>query len=477
MDVTEVERKFDAAPGTPLPTLRSGTYGDSRDMDMRAVYYDTPDFALFHSRKGTLRRREGGEDQGWHIKLSVSGDERLEVHAPLGSPVVPDELRVRLAPLVGNAPLLPAATLSTHRAETDIVGPGGVLLGVVCHDDVTAESGHTVQRWSEMEVEAVSGDGAWLESVAEDFAAAGIAPASHQSKYAVAVTPSVNAPVPPVTAGSVVMEYLRAQVGAIEGFAPGVRQQEPDAVHRSRVATRRLRGVLRTFAPLFGPLPGLTRDLRWHAEELGAARDAEVLDQTLTAFVGELPSEDIDGPVRERVTNSLATTRDEAHADLVHSMSKPRYENLRLALIGLLVNPPLTGRAGADPEVLREMVAAASKRTQSAVRSAESHPDDLSAWHRVRKLAKATRYACEAMGQHLGGDYVVAASAWEVVTDALGRVQDTQVARERLRELAHDAHRAGEPTRTYDLLAERERGAGERALVEARAALKAALSE
>ena len=39
---------------------------------MSNVYYDTPDLRLF--RWGiTLRRRSGGPDEGWHLKLPVQG--------------------------------------------------------------------------------------------------------------------------------------------------------------------------------------------------------------------------------------------------------------------------------------------------------------------------------------------------------------------------------------------------------------------
>ena len=54
---------------------------------MRAVYHDTADLTLF--RWGiTLRRREGGHDEGWHMKLPVAGADgstRDEMRLPLES--------------------------------------------------------------------------------------------------------------------------------------------------------------------------------------------------------------------------------------------------------------------------------------------------------------------------------------------------------------------------------------------------------
>ena len=69
-----------------------------------------------------------------------------------------------------------------------------------------------------------------------------------------------------------------------------MRLDAPDAVHKMRVATRRLRSALTTFKPLFDadvvrPLGG---ELKWLAGELGAARDAEVMrDRVRTAVEAE----------------------------------------------------------------------------------------------------------------------------------------------------------------------------------------------
>ncbi|WP_051208585.1 CYTH and CHAD domain-containing protein [Propionicicella superfundia] len=474
MDVAEIERKFDAPPDAVLPRLRAGAYGPAREFALHAVYFDTPGLILLRSGRGTLRRREGGHDEGWHVKLAVRPGERLEVHAPLG-PLIPDELRARLADLVGTEPLIPVATLLTRRTETDVLDAAGGIVGTVFRDEVTAEAAGTVTRWAEIEVEAVGAGAAWLDEVTEEFAAAGIHVSSNVSKYAVAVAPLANAPAVAATAGSVIGDYVRLQVGAVQAYAAGVRARTDDAVHKSRVATRRLRSVLRTFAPLFGPLPGLRREVRWHAEELGAVRDAEVLQESLSAFLAEVPAADVHGPVAARILGSLAATHAEARAGLVRSMDTRRYTELRIALRNLAAAPPLTARAAADPDTLVGLVRRTSARVAQAAAAAADDPGNPAGWHDVRKLAKAARYANEAIVPWSGAPAEEAAGRWEAVTELLGTLQDTQVARERLRELAHDAARAGEPTHTYEVLLERERAAGARALAEGRDALAAAL--
>jgi len=73
----EIERKYDAASGgtAALDAVKTmtGTAGVAAVQELPeqlldAIYYDTADLRLI--RAGiTLRRRTGGEDAGWHLKL------------------------------------------------------------------------------------------------------------------------------------------------------------------------------------------------------------------------------------------------------------------------------------------------------------------------------------------------------------------------------------------------------------------------
>ena len=88
-DHLEIERKYDAEAGFVLPDLgRLPELGGRRIAKPRriylsATYFDTEDFDLLR-HKVTLRRRVGGDDEGWHLKLPVREDARQELHAPLG---------------------------------------------------------------------------------------------------------------------------------------------------------------------------------------------------------------------------------------------------------------------------------------------------------------------------------------------------------------------------------------------------------
>ena len=83
---TEVERKFDVVESTVSPSfegLSAVTRVErSPSQHLEAVYFDTPDHDLA-AHHVTLRRRTGGSDAGWHLKLPAGQDARTEVRAPL----------------------------------------------------------------------------------------------------------------------------------------------------------------------------------------------------------------------------------------------------------------------------------------------------------------------------------------------------------------------------------------------------------
>ena len=111
-DQIETERKYDVDAGFVLPDLAgSGGAVSMAPPDVQqlaATYYDTDDLRLIGAHI-TLRRRTGGDDAGWHIKLPVGGDTRREVHFPLGPPgqSVPGEIAAEGRPLVGRRAATP----------------------------------------------------------------------------------------------------------------------------------------------------------------------------------------------------------------------------------------------------------------------------------------------------------------------------------------------------------------------------------
>jgi CYTH domain len=190
-DHLETERKFEAdaaftlPPLDGLPGVRSVARPDVYQLD--ATYFDTADLAL-HRNRVTLRRRTGGPDEGWHLKLPVSVDTRRELHEPL-SPAVPPRLAAAVEQLTAGQSLEPIAILSTERTVRCLTSLDGSVLGEVADDAVTARrlapdggpvDGEAGLTWREIEVESADTD--VLAEAGRLLTQAGARPARSASK-------------------------------------------------------------------------------------------------------------------------------------------------------------------------------------------------------------------------------------------------------------------------------------------------------
>lgn len=485
MSTIERELKFAIEPGAELPDLSSVvTVGEPVTHELVATYLDTPELSLL-AEHVVLRRRTGGGDEGWHLKLPAEPEThgRTEIHEPLQastSPcVVPAALRAQVADVVRLKPLLPIAELRTTRVERALTAPDGAR-AVLCDDTVTAtRRGSEPETWRELEIEMVSGDAELLTHAATVLAGQGIRPADHVSKLARAVGDPDAMRAPALSersrAGEVVLAYVATQVGVLQGREAGVRTDEPDAVHKSRVATRRLRSVLATYGRLFdGEVTGpLREELKWYAGMLGGPRDAEVMRDRLTELVGGLSPDEVDGPVVERLTAHLNERHAQTHRELVEAMDSPRYAALMESLVAFLLEPPVRDRAQRRARgVLNELVnrpVTKVERLREQAAEADSAEEQLELLHEVRKKAKAARYAAEALVEAFGPEALARAKEWEAVTEGLGELQDSVVARQVIAEIRDAAAAAGESVFTYGVLTglEHDRGEAVRSTVDA----------
>src|SRR3954468_6831270 len=234
----ETERKYDVPPDFQLPTLEGASEVAIHDLD--ATYYDTADLRLARNRR-TLRRRTGGEDAGWHLKTPGDGSTRTEHRLPLKGKTVPAELTDEVRAIIRGGSLQPVARLRTRRVETPLRDADGRTLALVAQDQVTAETDGTEQQWQELEVELVDGEPDLLQEVERRLLEAGATPAAGPSKLVRALGDRLHDD----NGGeeiedNPVLQYARDQRDAITGYDPAVRHGDPDAVHKMRVATRRL---------------------------------------------------------------------------------------------------------------------------------------------------------------------------------------------------------------------------------------------
>jgi CHAD domain-containing protein len=470
----EIERKYESDDaGLPDLTGVAGiaTVADQGVAHLDATYYDTADERLAAAGI-TLRRRTGGSDAGWHLKLPVAPGEREEVHAPL-SDTVPDELAALVRSRVRAAELLPVVRLRSDRDLRHLLGPDGTLLAEAGTDTVHAErlsGGVGEARWTEIEVElADGGDPALLDKVDKRLRKAGVRPAASPSKLARALAETApdrtrpSAPAgDPVNAGDHVLAYVRRQRDAIVDLDPAVRRDAADSVHSMRVATRRLRSALRSYRSVLdrSVTDPIGAELKWLAGVLGADRDREVLTERLTAALDGVPDDLVHGPFADRLRQWSGAEHGGARARLIAVLDSHRYLTLLDTLDALLTDPPLRRAAGKQPEkVLADAIRKEFRKVSALIdRARDTAPgtDRDVALHEARKKAKRTRYAAEAAEPALGKPAKSMVKSMKALQKRLGEHQDSVMARAALRELAAVAHAAGEDTFTHGLLHERE---------------------
>lgn len=193
--VQETERKYEGRPGRALPGLaglpRVAATSGPQEQVLRADYYDTDDLRLI--RNGiTLRRRRGGSDAGWHLKLPLGGDTRREIRRPLGraGQPVPEELARLVRVYTRGRELRPVAKINTRRQVLTLVDAAGDSLAEIAADDISAETlgaATEISQWNEVEVELTGGDRGLLRDADAWLRRDGLRPSARTAKLALSL--------------------------------------------------------------------------------------------------------------------------------------------------------------------------------------------------------------------------------------------------------------------------------------------------
>ena len=477
----EVERKYDVGGGAMLPSLADvdgvGSVGQPVETKLVAVYFDTAGLDL--ARRGiTLRRRTGGYDAGWHLKLPSGPDTRTEVRLPPGQETrtVPAELLGPVRAVVRDRALEPVVQVTTRRLERDLVHEDGTVLAQVCDDEVHAErllGTAQVEDWREWEVELVDGDVQLLDGVEQRLLEVGAARASVSSKLRRAlgdVAPQSPAARPSRkqlargSAGQLLMAHLSEHVEDLMEQDARLRAEGPGSIHKLRIAARRLRSALKTYAPLLasdsststGSAASVGEELRWLGQVLSPARDAQVMRERLGLLVASEPAELVLGPVARRIDDELSAAFQAGRDQALEAVGSERYFRLLDALDDLAVNPPVTAAAQAPArDIVPGLLQRDAKRLRRAVREiarADSPHDHDLALHEARKKAKRLRYAAESAVPVFPDRAKKLRDRAKAVQEALGEHQDTVVARHQLREYGAQTHLSGENGFTFGRL-------------------------
>lgn len=453
----ETERKYDAETSSALPDLREmkgvDDVAEPVTDHLEAVYFDTPSLALA-ARRLTLRRRTGGTDAGWHLKLPAGTDQREEIHAPLGQPeTVPEELSDHLQVFTRGEELMPVARLSTRRTTYRLYGPIGEHLADFADDQVHAEAlqppGPALD-WREWELELVHGTREFLDAAAETLTSTGASRSAYPSKLArtfgeawpAELSPRSGKPRKKGPASDVVTAYLGARIEDFIAHDPGVRLGTPDSVHKMRSATRRARSVLATYRKLFNrsAVRELQAELKWLGQSLGPARDAEVMLERLRQHLLELPEEQRSGSLNQMIELELVAVHNAGYRNVLKTLQTDRYFRLLGSLEDFRDHPPAKPRAFRPArKVTAKLVNKAAKRVERSRRAVKSSADRTArdtALHEVRKDAKRLRHAGESVTEIHGkraGKLTKSAGRLQTV---LGDHQDSVMAIALLRRLA-----------------------------------------
>src|SRR5262249_37082862 len=247
--------------GTRLRQLRCPVSLSTMSRVFRSTYHDTPDRRLARSGVALRRRLENGAST-WEVELpgaprrvAVAGAGRAAA-APGGAVEPPELSSDLLKAIVRDRELVEVLTIQTRRNGA--------------HDEVSLLEDNTV---------------------VEEFV--------RESRDDDPGLDILGAPVrpPPATKASA-RERIQARIGEqydeMLAHDPGARLgEEPEAVHKFRVAIRRLRSVLRSARPMVDRVwsDQLRAELDWLAQALGRVRDLDVLLGHLEEQVADLPDD------------------------------------------------------------------------------------------------------------------------------------------------------------------------------------------
>lgn len=479
----EVERKFDVVESTGSPsfdglaTVARVERAPSQALD--AVYFDTPGRDLAAQRI-TLRRRTGGSDAGWHLKLPAGPDARTEIRAPLGDDDdVPGELRDVVLAIVRDRPLEPVARITTSRTVDHLYNADGAALAEFADDQVSAwaDGDDSEQQWREWELELSedalatgAADEHLLDRLTNRLLDAGAQHAGHGSKLARVLDNSAPDAAATPTLDDPVHRAVAEEIDNLLTWDRAVRADVHDSVHQMRVTTRKIRSLLQASESAFGLSDDawILDELRQLGSVLGIARDAEVLAERYEAVLDELPEELVRGPVRERLVEGACRRYRSGWRKSLAAMRSQRYFRLLDALEALVAAEPPEPGEGEGPLPDATIEAGYKRVRKQAKRAARAEVEQRDeALHRIRKGAKRLRYTAAATGLTRVSD------AAKNIQTLLGDHQDSVVSRAHLGQQADAAHAAGEDTFTYGLLYEREAQLARRCRDQLAPALKA----
>jgi CHAD domain-containing protein len=262
----------------------------------------------------------------------------------------------------------------------------------------------------------------------------------------------------PQSLADLVGAYLAEQCAVIIEAEPKLRAGE-NVIHVTRVAVRRMRSTIRVFADLFDEAKAaqLEEELVWWAELLGAVRDLDILQASMTTRIADLPPELVLGPVESTIQTEIASQRKLGMDAVLAAMDSGRYGEFMDLVKDWRNDPPWTDEADASADEVTRYVKRAdkkvNKRLAAAVAARQASEDGDELFHRARKAGKRHRYAVEATIPLWGSKAEKIVADRKDLQDVLGHHQDRIVQAGFLRDLGTRLGvRSGQNGFTYGVL-------------------------
>ncbi|MEP7289903.1 MAG: CHAD domain-containing protein [Chloroflexota bacterium] len=214
-------------------------------------------------------------------------------------------------------------------------------------------------------------------------------------------------------------------------------QQNKDAIHDMRVATRRLRSALDIFGGFYrtSALRPFAKELRKVARSLGAVRDLEVVrakaeDHAATSSSVEA---DLNDQGFQALLKNWQEQFDAATTDLIETLDSHQYAEFLADFAQFVTNPGKAALEMADkaqPHLVCHVAPLLIYERYEAVRAYETVLDNapLDTLHALRIAAKGLRYTLEAFTEILQPEAKSVISAAKAIQDHLGELQDARVA-------------------------------------------------
>ena len=404
-----------------------------------STYFDTE-----HHRLGqlglTLRKRIERSHGVWQLKIP-SGAVRLELEIDSGSRNIPWEFHDLLTAFFRKQEAVQLGKIRTRRKGLRIQKDSQVIAEVVLDSVALIRDKKVVHTFQELEVESQKGTDTQIKAIRKILIDAGVQEKPLQPKIFQALQLPyplpLKVPDPSAPPTEHIRERLHSQFFQMLRHDPGTRlSRDIEALHQMRVATRRIRAILRTTRSFLAPewTTHVRQEIGWTSSLLGEVRDWDVLLEYFRKNFHDFSSNEQRS--FQSILSKFEDQRSMARTRLLEGLRSDRYFNLLNHLEDSLTHLPFQP----SPLTIIDLARKAFHKLRDFVNTSNSLFPKTEL-HRTRILLKRARYAFELAEPLLGKRTKRFLQQAKYTQNLLGQHQDAVVAEQRL--LALKQHSRG----------------------------------